>query len=211
MRRPIGRIALAVVLFFLALGCPGDGSNLVDGILDPAPFILDDFEDGTVMGWTQGNNSPDPPTNIPDGGPDGIGDNYLETRSMGIVGPGSRLVMFNQAQWTGDYVTEGITRIEAQMANFGLTELFMRIAIEGAPSQRYGSTDAVVLLPDAQWRLLSFDLTAPSLTQIGGAASLSEVLSGVTTLRILSASTGPAWSGDSLVATLGVDDILAVN
>ncbi len=76
---------MAVVLFFLALGCPGDGSNLVDGILDPAPFILDDFEDGTVMGWTQGNNSPDPPTNIPDGGPDGIGDNYLETRSMGIV------------------------------------------------------------------------------------------------------------------------------
>ena len=33
----------------------------------------DDFEDGTTMGWDEGGPSPNPPTNIADGGPGGAG------------------------------------------------------------------------------------------------------------------------------------------
>ena len=109
---------------------------------------VDDFQGGTTQGWLEGAISPNPPTNVPDGGPLGVGDNYLQNVSSGGFGAGSRQVMFNLVQWSGDYVTAGVTRIEADMANFGATALSMRIAIEGgAPLGRYGSTSAVNLTP----------------------------------------------------------------
>ena len=203
---------LAVLLALAAFGCPGDGSNLVDDMMNGDGGVMgpfDDFEDGTVSGWMEGPGSPNPPTNVPDGGPDGPGDNYLENRSSGGVGPGSGLVMFNQAQWTGDYLAAGVTRIEAQMANLGQTDLFMRIAIEGQPLERYGSAVPELVPADGQWRPVVFELSDAFLTRISGSGPLSDVLSGVTTLRILAASNSPAWTGDRVVATLGVDDILA--
>ena len=104
---------------------------------------VDDFEDGTVMGWTEGLFSPNPPTNQPSGGPAGLGDNYLLNLSSGGLGAGSRLVMFNQTQWAGNYLAAGVTRIDLQMANFGATTLQMRIAIENVLGTRYASTTAV--------------------------------------------------------------------
>ncbi|PWB73274.1 MAG: hypothetical protein C3F15_10055, partial [Holophagae bacterium] len=68
------------------------------------PLQVDDFEDGTTMGWEEGAPSPNPPVNVADGGPGGAGDAYLENTSSGGTGAGSRMVMFNNAQWTGDYV-----------------------------------------------------------------------------------------------------------
>ncbi len=202
---------LGVLLALAAFGCAGDGRDLVDEMMNGGvmgPF--DDFEDGTVSGWMEGPASPNPPTNVPDGGPNGPGDNYLENRSSGggFV-PGSGLVMFNQAQWTGDYLAAGVTRIEAQMANLGQTDLFMRIAIEGQPLERYGSAVPELVPADGQWRPVVFELSDAFLTRISGSGPLSDVLSGVTTLRILAASNSPAWTGDRVVATLGVDDILA--
>lgn len=207
----IGGTALALLLAVAAVGCPGDGSRLLDE--DDGPKVtgpVDDFEDGSVQGWVEGPPSPNPPSNIPDGGPDGAGDNYLENISTGGFGPGGLLVMYNQDQWTGDYVTTGITRIEAMMANFGASELFMRIAIEGNPFERYGSTVAQSLPADGQWYALGFDLDDASLTEISGGASLQDVLSNVGTLRILSAEGAPSWIGDGVVANLGVDDIRGV-
>ena len=203
---------LAVLLALAAFGCPGDGSNLVDDMMngDPGPMgPFDDFEGGTVSGWIEGAASPNPPTNVPDGGPDGAGDSYLENVSSGGIGPGSALVMFNQAQWTGDYLAQGVTRIEAQMANLGQTDLFMRIAIEGQPLERYGSAVPELVPAEGPWRLVVFELSDVFLTRISGSGPLSDVLSGVTTLRILAASNSPSWTGDRVVATLGVDDILA--
>ena len=64
----------------------------------------DDFEDGTVQGWVEGAPSPNMPTNVSDGGPLGVGDNYLKNISSGGFGAGSRLVMFNQSQWQNGYL-----------------------------------------------------------------------------------------------------------
>jgi len=169
----------------------------------------DDFEDGTTMGWTEGFLSPNPPTNVANGGPSGVGDNYLRNTSSGGFGAGSKLVMFNTLQWTGDYLAAGVTRIEADMANFGATALSMRIAIEGSAT-RFGSTTAVALPADGQWHSVTFDVTSADLSLIGGLATLNAVLANVQTLRILSAATGPSWQGDTIAATLGVDNITAV-
>ncbi len=170
---------------------------------------VDDFEGGTTMGWMEGLFSPNPPTNVANGGPSGAGDNYLRNVSSGAAGPGSRMVMFNTLQWTGNYLAAGVTRIEADMANFGASPLSMRIAIEGTAT-RFGSSAAVALPADGQWHSVTFDLTSADLSLISGLATLDTVLGNVQTLRILSAAAGPSWQGDAIVATLGVDNITAI-
>ena len=161
------------------------------------------------MNWQEGINSPNPPTNIATGGPAGAGDRFLEDVSTGGFGAGSKLVMFNEVQWTGNYVAAGIDRITTQMANLGSTTLHMRIAIRGGPtSTAYGSTTATDLPPDGVWRVVTFDLTNSALTSIGGADTLAQVLANVNDVRILSAIGGPSFQGDPIQATLGIDNIL---
>ena len=171
---------------------------------------VDDFQDGTTMGWTEPPISPNPPINVPEGGPLGAGDAYVLNESTGGFGPGSRLVMFNQAQWVGNYLTSGVTLIEADMANLGATPLDMRIAIEGNLGQRYSSSTSVVLPADGLWRHVSFGLTTADLTIVGGVTSLGDVLANVQTMRILSAAAGPSWRGDPIAAALGVDNVVAI-
>ena len=171
---------------------------------------IDDFEDGTVLGWREGGPSPNDPFPVASGGPSGPGDGYLENRSSGFFGAGSRMVMFNTSSWSGDWNDEGIQKITAHMANFGATDLFMRIAIQGDGTGRYSSTDAVVLPADGLWREVTFGVSTSDLTLIGGASSLDQVLASVSILRILSARFGPNWVGDAVVGDLGVDNIRAV-
>ena len=119
---------------------------------------IDDFETGTTMGWREGSQSPNPPVNVADGGPVGAGDNYLQNESSGVGQAGSRQAMFNDEQWSGNYLAAGVTGIQAQMANFGDSTLSMRIAL-GDESDRsgtwYGSNSAVLLPADGIWRTSS--------------------------------------------------------
>jgi hypothetical protein len=172
--------------------------------VDPAQ--VDDFEDGTTMGWEEGAPSPNPPANIPDGGPGGAGDAYLENESAGGTGAGSRMVMFNNAQWSGDYLTTGAVALEADLLNLGATELPMRVAVEGAGGGRYASLDPIVLPAGSGWQHVVFDLSDAGMVVVGGSQTLADVLSSVVELRVL-ASDVPDWNGDSMVATLGMDNL----
>ncbi len=172
---------------------------------------LDDFEDGSsTQGWREGGPSTTAPFVFTTGGPAGEGDGFLANTSDANGGPGGRMVVRNTAQWTGDYLLEGIAGIRTQMANFGDANLYMRIAVESrsALNGRYASTIAITLPPDGVWRELFFPLQA--MRRVSGSNSLSEVLADVTELRILSAESGPAWSGDTVVAQLAMDNIRAV-
>ena len=172
---------------------------------------LDNFQDGTTMGWSEGAVSPNPPTNVANGGPLGAGDRYLQNISAGGFGAGSRLVEFNQLQWTGDYSAAGVTAIEADLINLGPTTLNVRLALGGGSfSTRYGSTTALSLPSGGSWQSVSFNLGPAWLSLISGSESLNAVLSGVTELRILTAAAGPAWEGDAIAGILGVDNIHAV-
>lgn len=171
---------------------------------------IDTFQDGTTMSWNEGVSSPNPPTNVSTGGPAGAGDRYLQNISSGGSGAGSKMVMFNDVQWTGNYNAAGVDRITAQMANLGSSTLHMRIAIRGGPSSSiYGSAVAADLPADGLWRPVTFDLTSSALTSIVGADTLAQVLGNVTELRILSAVGGASFAGDPIQGTLGVDNITA--
>ena len=175
---------------------------------------IDTFTDGTTMGWSEGTASPNPPTNVAAGGPDGAGDAYLQNVSSGgFGGAGSKQAMFNDAQWTGDYNAAGVTRIEGKMANFGTRVLKMRVALRGGPSGfiEFGSNDAITLPVDGGvWHSVAFDLTPSAMTNIVGTDdTLASALSSVNELRIMSAAVGPAFQGDVIASTLGVDDLRA--
>src|SRR3954453_1019060 len=101
---------------------------------------VDTFEDGTTINWQEGASSPNPPTNVPTGGPAGNGDHYLQNISTGGFGAGAKMVMFNLAQWTGDYNQAGVNRITLQMANFGATDLYMRVAFQSGGGTIYASS-----------------------------------------------------------------------
>jgi len=171
------------------------------------PGQLDDFEDGTVMSWVEGALSPNPPVNIPTGGPTGAGDAYLENSSDGGFGAGSRMVMFNNSQWTGNYNALGFApKIRAHMANFGTELLLMRIAIEGANGARYASSSWTVIPTDGVWYEVEFEISDSTMTLVEGTGSLASTLDNVVELRILS-SASPSWRGDDIPAVLGVDNI----
>jgi hypothetical protein len=172
---------------------------------------IDDFEDGSTQLWSEGGRSPKPPTNVASGGPGGADDNYLADKSTGTGTAGSKMVMSNTGRWSGDYISEGIRGIKMAMSNFGDTALQMRIALEGPSGTRYGSTIAFALPADGAWRPVVFGLTEDDLTNLGGVATPNEVLANVGTIRILAASAGPAWKGDSVAASIGIDDIEAIS
>src|SRR3954454_6416990 len=172
---------------------------------------VDTFEDGTTINWQEGANTPNPPTNIPTGGPAGNGDHYLQNISSGGFGAGAKMVMFNLAQWTGDYGQAGVNRIAVQMANFGANDLYMRVALQSAAGTIYASSSPTVLPPDGAWRASTFDLTDSTMTSVGGGETLAQVLSHVSEIRILSSVGGASFSGDPVQGTLGIDNITATS
>ncbi len=201
----VGRASFGI-LVVLAVGLAAAGLAVTLG-------QVDDFEDGTVMGWTESGGSSNPPVNVADGGPEGTGDNYLENESSGGAGASGRMEMFNSTQWAGDYIGAGINSIAARVANFGSgdnapngtdPDLHIRLAVtRNDLTTRYGSTRAAVIPPDGEWRFVVWDLADMGL--ISGTATLDDVLLNVSTLRVVSAEAGPAWNGDQVDATLGLD------
>jgi len=84
---------------------------------------------------------------VPDGGPGGAGDNYLQLTSNGSDGSGGRLVAINVSQWAGDYVALGVTGISASLRNLGATDLSLRLyfadPVLGPPTNEAISTNAI--------------------------------------------------------------------
>ena len=171
---------------------------------------LDSFQGGSTLGWTQGASSPTPTSVIASGGPNGAGDAYLQNVSSGTFGAGSKQIMFNDNQWAGNYLQAGVTRITAEVADFGPGPVFMRLATKDGNGTEFGSSFNLGLSANGSWQALTFDLTSTGLSLVSGSDSLSTALSDVTELRLLSASAGPAFNGDTVAATVGFDDIRAM-
>src|SRR5882724_11404135 len=85
---------------------------------------IDDFQDGTAQNWQTGVG---PVGVATDGGPAGIGDHYLRAVSSGGFGSDGKMVVFNSAQWQGDYTDAGITGITVNLNNLSSQPLSIRI------------------------------------------------------------------------------------
>ncbi|WP_242093230.1 T9SS type A sorting domain-containing protein [Aestuariivivens sediminicola] len=170
---------------------------------------VDDFENGTVQSWQEGGFtiSPNPPTNISTGGPDGINDNYLQNVSSGGTGAGSRMVMYNTSQWTGNFNSQGIVAIKC-FAKAITNNLNLRIAFDGDGGQ-ICTSDAILITAGNSWEEFIIPISASDFTLLAGGTSINNTLQNVTAMRILSSSV-PSWRGDSVEATLQIDNIEAL-
>lgn len=175
---------------------------------------LDDFEDGTTQGWQEalgGLPSPNPPTNVATGGPDGAGDNYLQNISAGI-GKGAKQTQFNiQPQWTGDYIAVGVKKIcaHAKVEATSDQALSMRAGFQTAESKRFVSLTPVVVPKDGNWYEVTLPISSSSLVPVGFPTPIyNQVMSNVNHFRIFHSETA-AFQGAELAATAGLDNIRA--
>ena len=168
---------------------------------------IDDFQDGTAENWGTGTG---PATNVATGGPNGLGDNYLQFTSSGGSGNDSRMVVFNSSQWLGDYNGASITGIAMDLNNFSSQSLSLRIAFFESRTAGFVTTTPVSLGANSGWQHATFTLTSADFTAIGSAGDFNTLLSDFTgQLRILDSSS-PLLQGDSISATLGIDNVQAI-
>ena len=176
---------------------------------------IDTFQSGTTEGWFAGglgfgNIPPVPPHVVPNGGPLGAGDQYLEITSQGGNGPGSRLVAMNLSQWAGDYLHSGISGIQMDLRNLGTTDLTIRLLFEdplfGPPADEAVTTFGALLPAGGGWTHVFFPISPPSMTVLDG--DIQTLLGNTTLLRIIH-SPGPD-DAVPVAGVLGVDNIQAV-
>lgn len=169
---------------------------------------VDDFEDGSLLSWSGGAAR----TNVPNGGPLGAGDNYLSVTSNGTSGPGSHLSTYNDFQWTGDYLTAGVTGIEADLKNFGSETLSIRAFLLNGDGGNFTTEFAIEIPADGQWHHVYFGMTAADLTTVDGGFDLDLTLSNLPRLMIRHQPGEPAGIGapPPIATTLGMDNITAV-
>jgi hypothetical protein len=167
---------------------------------------LDDFQDGTLESWGGGSGTGTVLTNVPNGGPDGIGDRYLQ-----ITAANSHLGTNNAVQWTGDYLAAGVGKIRFFLNNTGINPLALRISVFG-PGGTFTTTDETWLDPGTGWVVVDFVLDSASLTQTSGFGTLAATLANVSTVLLrhdpdpISAS----GQGNPVTGQLGIDNIRAL-
>lgn len=170
---------------------------------------LDDFQGGTTENWANGGPATDP-LNVATGGPAGVGDRFMQLASDGVSG-GGRMTVFNRNQWLGNYNTAGVTQIELDLKNLGATPLSIRVAFKtttAGSSSGYVSTNAFSISNDGSWYHAVFSLS--DLTAVGSPAALATFFNNPAEMRILHSALPSTVNGDNIVATLGVDNIVAV-
>jgi hypothetical protein len=197
--------------------CSSLAFMLVGPLLLPAPAAAqvvigqtDTFQDGTTRNWT-GPPPPNQPVNVPTGGPAGAGDEFLRITSTGMTGAGSRLAVLNDQQWSGGQTySPAVSGISMDLENLGGTPLTVRLAFQDTSSNTYSSTTGFSLPADGTWHHALFSLLDPNMTSLGGSPPFSTALaSGIQEMRIIDAA-APAFVGDVIAATLGIDNITAV-
>jgi hypothetical protein len=171
-----------------------------------------DLFQGSKDNWTDGHGGVNG-TLVTTGGPNGAGDSYLQV-SSGTFDSEPRLVTFNEAQWTGNYIAAGVNAISMSLKNFGASTLPIRITIRDAAGGQtvggYSSKNPFMLPADGQWHTAQFLLDAADMTPVGfsGLPPLATELTAVQDFRLVSAGQ-PSIIGDAINARIGVDDIRA--
>lgn len=197
-------LAAALVSLVATLAVPAipAGATIVFG-------QVDDFENGQLQDWSAGLRNPSPPTNIASGGPAGVDDNYLRVASNGSFGAGGKLVVFNEAQWQGDYPAAGVSEIRMQVNNLGTTDLVLRLILEDTPGHSLTTLSPVKVAAGSGWETVSFSLATTNLTN---APLYDAVMGQVHTLTLVHSADVIAGrqSAPNIAAQLGINNITAV-
>jgi hypothetical protein len=173
---------------------------------------LDDFQDGTLQGWEMGHSTT--AVNTPDVGPAGAGDRVLEMLTA------VRVVIFNEAQWTGDYTAAGVTQISMDVKQQSNFTLQLRLAIgsgefgPGGSGDTYVTNYAIPVAQDGQWHHIVFDVKpsdfVATLANPSPPGDPAAALSSVSQLRLIHNPTAMDFRGAMGEADFYVDNISAL-
>ena len=175
----------------------------------------DTFAGGSLDNWFAGGLGfgsvpPVPPSVQATGGPAGTGDSYMLVTGLGGAGPGSRIAVINTAQWSGNYLSSGVSSIGIDLKNFGNTDLTVRLLFEdpmgGPPVDQAVTTSGIFLPAGSGWTHAVFGLSASSFTVLSGA--ITPLLSNTTLIRIIDSPT--PTDAVSIVGKLGIDNVQAI-
>jgi hypothetical protein len=171
---------------------------------------IDDFQTGTMQGWTGGTSA----SNQPSGGPGGTGDRYMRLSSAG-----GNLGTYNTAQWSGDYGTAGVTRIDIDLSNWGPDPVSLRLMVM-TPGCAFGAggctawtqTNATVLPAGSGWVKVEFSLAEADLTRVLGSSSYAESMASIERIHLKHDPGPPDPPGVAATvnAVLGVDNVVAL-
>ena len=176
---------------------------------------IDTFQDGTTDGWFAGGlgtgqTPPVPPQVIANGGPAGVGDQFLQITGLGGSGAGSRIVAINGSQWAGNYLGSGINAIAMDLNNLGNSILTIRLLFEdpmmAPPVDEAVTTFGITLPVGSGWTHVVFPISPASMTVISG--DVNTLLGNTTLLRIIDSPT--PTDAVTIAGVLGVDNIASV-
>lgn len=180
------------------------------GLGDVVIGSTSNFNDMGSGGWSNGQ-APDPDIQL--GGPAGPTDPFLRVTSDGS-GAGGKLTVFNnEPDWTGLWITAGITRVEMDFRNFdpqGRT-LSMRMGFlaSAGPGQPGWCTSAFLVPADGQWHHAVFTISQATMTRVGNALDWDTAMQWVTQVRIFHSVT-PSAVGTNFTSSVGIDNIIAL-
>jgi hypothetical protein len=161
------------------------------------------FQDMTLQGWEGAG-----PTVVPNGGPTGAGDAYMSLTSIGGNGPESRLATDNGGtDWTGNYLTAGVTTVEADFLNLGAVPLSIRAVFFNGQVSRYTSKIASPLPVDGLWHHFVFAIDPTSVTQVIGTDPYNVLFSNMSSLMFRHQAGNPDFGGTPIASSMGVDNI----
>lgn len=174
-----------------------------------SPGFVETFSSG-LEGWQKGNVDPTYLATVSSGGPAGAGDAYMRSVADG-GGSFGRLTVFNAQQWSTNFITAGVTSVRMDLLNDGAVPLTIRIGLRNVGAAGYISTTPFSLPVGGGWQTAEFPISEAGMTAVNSPSSFSSFLAtGGFQFRILNASATSNLNGDSVVSTLGVDNITAV-
>lgn len=152
-------------------------------------------------GWSEPDKSPNPPVIVNEGNA------YLQNSSTGTNGAGSKWVMINSSTaWTGDYDAAEVENISMDVRNSGSETVHLRFAFSNNEGGDFVNTRAVRVDPGTHWQTIHFSLDDDDMV-VNEGGNIDDIMSSVGTVRLLS-HPNPSWIGETIEATIEIDNIL---
>lgn len=191
--------ALFGVAFVAAL--PGEASAVTMG-------QVDDFQNGTLMGWRGNTGNQE---NVANGGPNGTGDRYMRVLSDGSSFPGGKMATYNMTQWSGNYTAAGVKVVTVWFRNESTTPLRMRLVMfDATVSTQWVSTTAQAVPADNTWRKYTYVISQSQMTRTVGIGSFDNTVANANRMMFRHEGGAPASQGTPVDGLLGIDNVTAL-
>ncbi len=190
----------------LAVAASALSSNLWAATL----YRTSDFQNGSIDNWSGGAD----PTVIPQGGPLGAGDGFMQVTATGGLGPGSNAATNNiSAPWIGNFDATGVHWVLVDMMSpISSQPLEIRVVLHGSPESgtRYTSASTMPVPNDGIWRHYEFPVGEGDLVSVSGSDTYAMLFSNVEKIMLRHNPGTPTSGGTPVQAVWALDNIRLV-